>query len=862
MKDERGVSMIVEYLILATILTVFVAISSLTLEDILKRSQVSKVVENQFSDVASQISAQIVDIAALYPSNGYLKAKVYMPSAIGDVKYFVGFEERDGKKYIYISSENGEFKKYLSLGNFANLKFENMSGITHSLQEKHELMFLSATIIYPNAVLKIRPLSVIVGKNITIDVSESYSPEYWTWIVRSWNGSEIASGDMGTRKKEVRIYWSDDIMELCNYNSSTQSAICNLTLEVKDSRGLSATDTEELLIAESADVKPELYIKEYAAPRIVQVGQPFELHIRLVGRGFAEGAGRSLSVVTVIDKSEKMTAEGNLSNATKERAKFSEFSYPLNPAAINVNFSVKNKLLYIVVYTTQTMPFWDSSQTDNIPSEISPNNAFTLYVNGKEVPRSTTVTDNNVPIQCINGSPKLSNAQIYGICYETIPDSDANWNLSVVVANPDPLQIKILVIQSKNPNNYQNYDTLINNQTYQYQPNILVHGFSFEPGYTENDTYAFVYVYIPASYGNKLNAWIKNPSSSRFSFCQDYSDLSGKICFITDVPAKQDISVYIVPNKIDASLFVGSVWMEKIDAAKVAAIKFINESLDEGDYKGLVDFNGTAYAYVVNSSEYLSMLTTDGSSVVEKIRNIVAGGGTNCLDALEKAKMVLTENTMIINGIKPLVVFLSGCDCGNQDILQVIQKADELKNTKIGDEYVDICTIGFGEKSYYNETLLRIISGIHTSVGVVECFYSAETLEELINAFRRIAGIYKTAAATNVLLTGTIPVNLTLYMYPEIQPQLIVTGEAECSLEPPVQNENLETLVNLRCSGIYPDDEVEIVLKLVAYETGYIPVISNAKISFLDSQRNPQEMNLPEIYVEVIKTTGSEVRIS
>jgi Flp pilus assembly pilin Flp len=204
MSNERGVSMMIEYLILAGILTVFVAVATLVLEDTLKRSQVSKVVENQFSDVASQISAQIVDMAALYPKNGSLKARVYMPSAIGDVKYTVGFDEINGSRYIFISSDRGEFKKYLSLGSFASLRFEDMSGITHSLQERHELMFSSAAIIYPKAVLKIRPSAIIEGSNVTIDVSESYSPAYWTWIVKSWNGSELVSGNMSDTIKEIR----------------------------------------------------------------------------------------------------------------------------------------------------------------------------------------------------------------------------------------------------------------------------------------------------------------------------------------------------------------------------------------------------------------------------------------------------------------------------------------------------------------------------------------------------------------------------------------------------------------------------------------------------------------------------------
>jgi len=891
MSNERGVSMMVEYLILAGILTVFVAVATLVLEDTLKRSQVSKVVENQFSDVASQISAQIVDMAALYPKNGSLKARVYMPSAIGDVKYTVGFDEINGSRYIFISSDRGEFKKYLSLGSFASLRFEDMSGITHSLQERHELMFSSAAIIYPKAVLKIRPSAIIEESNVTIDVSESYSPAYWTWIVKSWNGSELVSGNMSDTRKEIKIYWSSDMQTYCEYNSTTQSAVCNLTLLIFDSRGYVSSDTEELLIAKKKDVEPELYVKKYVTPDVVQLGQPFELHIRIVGRGFVVERS-DLSVVTVIDKSESMHA-GNLGEAHTERTKFGEFSYPLNPSVLTANFSVgeshKNENVYVVAYTTEGMQFWDSSATENLPSDVTPNGAFTLYVNGLEVTRGTNVRGQKAPyygeirFECNNGIPELyrSNNRIpaYGICYET-KASTGNWSISLVVSNPESLNVNILVFLSKNEKNYNNADIVVN-QTEQYTPNLIEHRFRFEPGYTKNNYYEFAYVYIPGQYAGKINAWIENVSSGRFSFCQNNTNPSGKVCFIQRVPAGQDIPIYIVPSKIDASRVEGSLWMEKLDAAKIAAIRFV-ESLNESDYKGLVDFSTCACAYEVNSSPYLKKLTTDSSNVVDKIKNITAEDWTNYLEALDSAGRVLKENETIIGGTKPLIILLSGgkptcrqvsnnptcpsgyscsnsaCnpdDCGSQ----VIPKANELKDTTIGNEYIDICTIGFGERSYYNETILRAVSGRHTPGGVVECYYSAETLQELIEAFQRIGRLYK-VAATNVSLNDTIPANLNLYLYPEVMPELKVRGNSSCSLDWSFQSGG--TLLNLSCSEIYIDDEIEIVVKLVAQETGLVPINSGGKITFVDVNGNRKSIDLNVIYVNVTKAKGAEVRIS
>ncbi len=59
--NAKGVSMILEYIILASILAVFVVILSLNLNYVLEESQLVKVVENQFSDVSAQASSQIAE---------------------------------------------------------------------------------------------------------------------------------------------------------------------------------------------------------------------------------------------------------------------------------------------------------------------------------------------------------------------------------------------------------------------------------------------------------------------------------------------------------------------------------------------------------------------------------------------------------------------------------------------------------------------------------------------------------------------------------------------------------------------------------------------------------------------------------
>ncbi|TDA29728.1 MAG: hypothetical protein DSO00_03425, partial [Archaeoglobi archaeon] len=166
---------------------------------------------------------------------------------------------------------------------------------------------------------------------------------------------------------------------------------------------------------------------------------------------------------------------------------------------------------------------------------------------------------------------------------------------------------------------------------------------------------------------------------------------------------------------------------------------------------------------------------------------------------------------------------------------------------------------GFGEKSYYNETILRAVSGRHTSSGVVECYYPAETLDQLIDAFYSIGRIYK-IAATNVSLVDSVPVNLSLYLYPEVQPELTVNGNAECSLN--LTFVNGSTLINVNCSEIYIDDEIEIVLKLVAYQTGEMLINPGGHIDFVDVNGNFKSIPLPSLSVKVTSAKGAEVKIS
>ncbi|RLI88713.1 MAG: hypothetical protein DRO98_02560, partial [Archaeoglobales archaeon] len=85
--NSKAVSIVLEYVLLMSILSIFVFFISSTLNYQLEEVQTAKVIDNQFSDVASEISSQLVDIFSISPKNGYVRAKIYMPDKIGDYDY-------------------------------------------------------------------------------------------------------------------------------------------------------------------------------------------------------------------------------------------------------------------------------------------------------------------------------------------------------------------------------------------------------------------------------------------------------------------------------------------------------------------------------------------------------------------------------------------------------------------------------------------------------------------------------------------------------------------------------------------------------------------------------------------------------
>ncbi|MEM2585974.1 MAG: vWA domain-containing protein [Archaeoglobaceae archaeon] len=727
---DNGVSMILEYMILASILAVFVVVLSLNLNSVLEETQLARVVENQFSDVSAQISSQIADMISVYPRNGNMSARVFMPQKIGEVKYSVTLDENK----IKIISEDTRFSKFLSLGAISELEIVDLYGLTHSLKEAHELVYQKISCIYPSAVLKVEPQSFIIPDTIEIDVSDSSpgSTQNFEWRIIWWNNTSTTWYDGSTTKNlNLNINsWSQEFEQNCSYDPNGKFALCNITLEVRifcEGLYLSSTAKRTIMIA-----KPEtegfgnLSVDKFVIPSQLEVGQTAYLHIRLSGIGLSGGKVVNLTSVLTLDTSGSMG---------------------------------------------------------------------TLSLIGNNVSR---VLELSTPYQRLSGS------------------TDNNKKGTVSLTLPSDL-----------------------------------------------NNYSFIAVRIPDHYTGFKIGKIGNKNCPLRCECT----IDSKLCYITNVNTGS-LSIEISGPEKNASFEV-EVYLAKIDSLKLSAIDYLKK-IKEGDFIGLVVYNTSAKAIELNTSQYLKNLTTNNQSAINMVKLLKSGSGdniyTNIYHALWKANQTLHENTTIINGTIPLIIFMTdgkptveanptSCSssftvdgiefckypsntCPYHCYEQIEQLSNSLKQIKIGDENIRICTIGFGREGEYNATLLRNMASYINET--TKCYFDARNHDELQKAFRTIKN-YFDIVATNVTITDVLP------SYVEIAGEVNYLGEGLpiCDNTAGVYSEENKTVVQLNCSQIKLGDSIEIIIPIRINKAGTytlnIPEISN--VTYFDTSN--RLINIP-----------------
>lgn len=802
--NSKGVSILVEYLILMSIIALFIAVMSLQLNSQLKDIQLGKVMENQFSDISAEISSQIVDIMTIAPSNGYVKARIYMPDKIGDKGYSAGFKNESGYSYIYIESDDGMYQKYLGLG--ATTLYFQPQGVTHSLSEEHTIEYSRKSVVFPSAVLILKPAIVFANETTlgetTLDVTKSSAYGWWNWKIRLWNGTEI-SGDMSNATYTLKVRWDEtEFSNYCYYDSPNVTAYCNLTLTVSDlTYGLNDTDTATLVITKNESTNPDLYIRKFVVPPQVSPGEPFQIHIYLQGRGFlTENRSTVLSVVHVIDTSGSMDGQ----------TKYDSFSGYVTPSVWNVQLDVNSSFLgkpiWIWVYTDDSAslsPWWDGLDKDD---------AFVMRVQQADG-----------DVWYASGELGTLDGRYFYDSYVSSSEIGV-WNLSVLVAVPEnqvPVRIDVY--------RYDGYWNLVYSTSTLYKANYSNVNVSLPANFTRNDVYEYLAIKLASQYTGDFLAWVNTPSSSSPDFCYYY--YTQTYCLESPAPA-QTYTYYVVPYAFDASLYEGDASIQKLDSARIASITF-DHLLESGDYVGLVDYNYYAVKHTVNTSGLLTYLTTNKTVVDEEIKDLSPSGATNIYHALNQAKEVLLENTTLISGTKPLIILMSDgqptwgsylwdpsdpytdprCDGSSyctDAANRAIDEANTIKNTYIGSENITICTIAFGYDA--NTEFLQEIASSKPDGS--KCFYTATNYQELVNAYKDISKTFK-LSAKNVTITDVVPDNLQLVG----TPTLTVSGNATAGTPVVFQVPN-GTAVQVNISEIYINDEVELIFQALANQPG------------------------------------------
>ncbi|RLI75206.1 hypothetical protein DRO97_03890 [Archaeoglobales archaeon] len=845
--NDKAVSALLEYLIVVGILSLFVLFLGLILNSQFAEGETGVVLENQFSDVASQVSSQLVDIFAVTPENGRVTAKIYMPEKVGDYEYHVGFYNVSNETYIFLQSDRGNFKKYVSVG---KLSLEmNLQGSTFSMSKEHGLSYTRISHLLPTAVLIVHPSTLLFynESNIwktnetTFDLSKSFADGGFNWTVEFGDG---CSDTGNSTVLEVRHYyqWNNtacDVETHCNVTDwNNMTAICQANLTITDSRGYSDTYSINVTMTKQAlDVNPDLYIDKYIIPKEALVGQPVEIHIYIQGQGLRTSP-RDLSVVHIIDVSGSMREdtqyikspdvgtnsitptiwEGSFNVSNENGILVKAYTYDNNTiirnkwyqnvntasdAAEAIQLFVKSPSTDYVEATEtvyQTSPYKVGKRFSQSGPE---NGEWRIRVIGAFPDVDGDSTDLHVEVYKYDGETTEDNYETfyldsgnsyrYNYTFNITPNTDqfrfsaasyrlfwfwwisgdTNLNLydpnnnliysnygsshSVIIEDPLPGQW----LAEFSSNSYRRVDVAL---TKYIKQNLTLLQSWDDTLASNSDNYEFSLpidcfkLKIETSADSDFYLWIDRPDSNPDKFYTlpyENSDTS------TTVNPSGTYKFYLVPVTANTVNYYTTVYIAKMDGAKIAALNF-NGMLGMQDYVGLVKYSTSA------TKEYC--LTTNKNVVNTTILGFYPGGYTNIGHGLEKGYDVLLDLPSTEGSDEclfdypsdtiPAVVLMSdglanrGGDWEGKNYPDsraddyALAVADALKANNI-----TIYTICFGEDA--DEDLMGQIS----SEGVCR---KALTAQELTSIYEQIATELRDFAAKNVTVTDVIPNSITI----------------------------------------------------------------------------------------------------
>ncbi|MDI9645099.1 MAG: hypothetical protein QFX40_00210 [Archaeoglobales archaeon] len=898
MGADKGVSLLVEYLILMGILSVFVVVMSLQIHDTLSEVQLSRVVENNFADVASQISAIYTDYVLILPDNGSISTKIEMPSTIGKLGYSAKLNKTGDVAYILV--EGGKYSAASGLG---LAKFISKSGVISvgtggeiiSFQVEAEKKEEKPKVEYEKSIecpfipkprIEFIQSSVAIEDNFGLKVSFVNKDEITKsirWNVTLWNGSVISGSDID-KIVALKLIDENEVKNQCvkrNDTSNDYECYAWIRAEIVDLPHCNASDANKLLVSlKPEESNPYLVCKKWIEPRIVSPGDVFDVNLRIEGRGFLLNS-TNLSVVHVIDVSGSMILP----------TIFKNYSFTVNPNVIKETVTLNSSgKLEIWAYTSDRLTSWYSNSackacsnaTGNCPwYNVGYDESFVkLYVNGVD-----------------SGGDYNSGGKI-GKYYSQNNAPAGNYTIEVVARAPEQINLTIVV-------KHQNTEIL--NKTYQYVNKqevefelpplpsggsygfLAVVGVQNLPEWSERiwsnwkfipseGNYYWRYNFSTCGYNsfndNKLNVWfvkadntkeflVKGNNKTVIRWCilgswsgctryaywnstawyvaQDNRDISREYfnmsadAFIP-YPNPGTYKFVVVPTTKDSVTFNATVFVMRIDAAKLAGTTF-NGMLGQKDFVGLTNFSTSAQRVVVNaSSSVLKYMTNDKSAVNVSIINFKPLSATNIAGGLywgSKVYPIWNESgnncTTCIQGLRPLMILLTdgdanqvvsegsnyGCPTSLGAFGQARCIANYIKNNntvKVNGFNVSICTIGFStDISGDGQQLLRDIASIRPDNNK-PCYFFATTSEELVEAYRTIFNAFQ-IAATNISVVESLNVS---FLSPfKVLGVTATSNKLNSSVsQPEIIERDTKTEIRLNITSIQKDEVIDLVIRL------------------------------------------------
>jgi len=427
LRDEEATSPLLEYLMLITIASVFVLLLGLYLNSVFADSVTKTVLENQFADVGAEISAQMVDMYLLYPSDGLFSAKLYTPEKVGDYEIISKFENISGESYLVVESENGEFKKYIGLGNLP-LDF-SLNGSTHSLQEEKNITYSTENYLYPTAILLAGPTVIRSGMQVEFDPRFSKTNDgYFEYQI-----------DFGDGNVSPRLIYDDTNSSILHTYYTSVDTNYTATMQIWDRLGYTANDSVRIRVLPPADTPdPEMFIDKFVSPGYANLGEPVTIHIFMRGEGFRT-APRYLDVMHVFDVSGSMSPDYMGGFWLYERdhgySPYRNFDGSISPSVwtgtFEVNVTGPSTTYEVLVYTHDnysTIERWYGYK-HKAPFAIQ------LYV---MAPDGSVGNSNGVIFSPLNASSTTyPDDYVFGKYYSVTNPIPGNWTIKVIGLFPD-----------------------------------------------------------------------------------------------------------------------------------------------------------------------------------------------------------------------------------------------------------------------------------------------------------------------------------------------------------------------------------------------------------------------------------------